>query len=72
MNTFVDFVASREQERVVISPPRTDIPSNRCLVPNTRAVCSWAARQKISFSEWHADLDGWVVYDKNFLVEWSR
>ena len=35
MNSFVDFVASREQERVVIGPPRTDITPNRCLVPNT-------------------------------------
>ena len=28
MNSFVDFVASREQEKVVISPPRTDISIN--------------------------------------------
>ena len=40
MNSFVDFVASREQEKVVISPPRIDIPPQRCLVPNTRVVCS--------------------------------
>ena len=40
MNTFVDFVASREQERVLIDPSRTNIPLNRCLVLNTRAVCS--------------------------------
>ena len=58
MNSFVDFVASREQERVVIGPSRTDITPNRCLVPNTQAVCSWAARQKKGFAEWHADLDG--------------
>nr|POE99800.1 hypothetical protein CFP56_18267 [Quercus suber] len=41
MNSFVDFVASREQERVAIGPLRTDIPYNRCLVPNTRAVDGW-------------------------------
>ena len=40
MNSFVDFVASREQEKVVISPPRIDIPPKWCLVPNTRVVCS--------------------------------
>ena len=40
MNIFVDFVASREQERVAIGPPRTNIPPNWCLVPNTPAVCS--------------------------------
>ena len=72
MNTFVDFVASRKQERVLIDPSRTNIPFNRCLVLNTRAVCSWATRQKISFVEWHASLDGWVVYGNNVPVEWSR
>ena len=51
MNSFVDFVACREQEKEVIGPPKTDIPHNRCLVPNTRAVCSWASRQRISFAE---------------------
>ena len=71
MNSFVDFVASREKERVVIGPPRTDIPPNRFLVPNTWAICSWAARQKISFVEWHANLDGWVIYGEDVLVEWS-
>ena len=58
MNSFVDFVASREQEKVVIGHPKTDIPPNWCLDPNTWAVCSWVARQRISFVEWHADLDG--------------
>ena len=29
MNTFVDFVASREQERVLIDPSQTNIPLNR-------------------------------------------
>ena len=72
MNSFVDFVASREQEWVVIGPSRTDIPSNRCLFSNTRAVCSWAARQKMSFTEWHANLDGWVVNGEDVLVEWSK
>ena len=72
MNTFVDFVASREHERVTIGPPRNDIPPNRCLASNTRAVCSWAARQKISFAEWHADLDGWVVYGEDVPEEWSK
>ena len=28
MNSFVDFVASCEQEKVVIGPPKTDIPPN--------------------------------------------
>ena len=36
MNTFVDFVASRECERVVIGPPRNDVPPNWCLIPNIR------------------------------------
>ena len=72
MNTFVDFVASREQERVLIDPSQANIPLNWCLVLNTRAVCSWGTRQKISFVEWHASLDGWVVYGNNVLVEWSR
>ena len=57
---------------MVIGPPRTDIPPNRCLVPNTWAICSWAARQKISFAEWHADLDGWVTYGEDVLVEWGE
>ena len=57
---------------VAIGPLRTDIPPNQCLVPNTRAICSWAARSKISFAEWHAYLDGWVIYGENILVEWSR
>ena len=57
---------------VAIGPPRTDIPPNRCLVLNTQAVCSWAARQKISFTEWHANLDGWVFYGENVPEEWSR
>ena len=35
MNSFEDFVASSEQEKVVIGHPKTDIPPNRCLVPNT-------------------------------------
>ena len=69
MNNFVDFVASCEQEKVVIGPLMTDIPPNRCLVPNTLAVCSWAARQRISFAEWHADLDGWVVYGEDVPIE---
>lgn len=30
MNTFVDFVASRECERVVIGPPTNDVPPKRC------------------------------------------
>ena len=72
MNNFVDFVASREQEKVVIGPPKTDIPPNRCLVPNTRAVCSWASRQRISFVKWHADLDGWVVYSEDVPIEWRK
>ena len=57
---------------MAIGPSRIDIPPNRCLVLNTQAVCSWAARQKISFSKWHADLDGWFVYGDNVPVEWSR
>ena len=57
---------------MVIGTLRTDIPPNRCLVPNTRAICSWAARQKISFVKWHANLDGWVVYGEDVLLEWSR
>ena len=69
MNNLVAFVASREHERVAIGPPRVDMPPNRCLISNTRAVCSWAARQKISFIEWHADLDGWVVYGDNVPEE---
>ena len=72
MNTFVDFVASQEHERETIGPPRNDIPLNRCLVLNTQAVCSWAARQKISFAEWHSDLDGWVVYGEDVPEEWSK
>ena len=72
MNTFVNFVASREHERVTIGPPRNDIPPTRCLVLNTWAVYSWAARQKISFAEWHANLDGWVVYGKDIPEEWSK
>ena len=72
MNTFVDFVASREHERETIGPPRNDIPPNRCLVLNTQAVCSWAARKKISFAEWHSDLDGWVVYGEDVPEEWSK
>lgn len=72
MNIFVDFVDSREHEWVIIGPPRNDIPPNRCLVSNTLAVCSWVARQKISFIEWHADLDGWVVYGKVVPEEWSK
>nr|POF22770.1 hypothetical protein CFP56_09747 [Quercus suber] len=71
MSSFVNFVASQKQERVAIGPPRFDIPPNWCLVPNTRAVCSLATRQKISFAEWDANLDGWVVYDKNVPAEWS-
>jgi len=70
MNNLVAFVASREHERVVIGPPRANMPPNWCLVPNTWAVCSWAARQKISFAKWHADLDGWVVYGDNVPEEW--
>ena len=69
MSNFVDFVASREQEKVVIGPPRIDIPPNQCLVPNTQAICSWAARQRISFAEWHADLNGWVVYGEDIPIE---
>ena len=69
MSSFVDFVASREQEKVVIGPPRIDIPPNQCLVPNTQAICSWAARQRISFAEWHADLNGWVVYGEDIPIE---
>ena len=57
---------------MVIGPPRIDIPPNRCLVPNTRAICSWATREKISFTKWHADLDSWVVYSKDVPVEWSK
>ena len=45
---------------------------NQCLVLNTQAVCSWAARQKISFAEWHSDLDGWVVYGEDVPEEWSK
>ena len=72
MNSFVDFVASREQEKVVIGPPKTDIPPNRCLVPNTRAICSWASRQRISFAEWHANLDSWVIYGEDVPIEWRK
>ena len=57
---------------MVIGPPRIDIPPNRCLVPNTRAICSWATRQKISFTKWQADLDSWVVYGEDVPVEWSK
>ena len=57
---------------MVIGPSRIDIPPNRCLVPNTRAICSWATRQKISFTKWHADLDSWVVYGEDVPVEWSK
>ena len=69
MNNFIAFVASREHERVAIGLPRVDMPPNQCLVPNTRAVCSWATRKKISFTEWHADLDGWVAYGDNVPEE---
>ena len=44
MNNFVAFVASQEHERVAIGPLRVDMPHNRCLVPNTCAVYSWATR----------------------------
>ena len=54
---------------MVIGPPRIDIPPNQCLVPNTQAICSWAARQRISFVEWHADLNGWVVYGEDIPIE---
>ena len=72
MNSFVDFVASREKENVVIGHPKTEIPPNRCLDVNTWAVCSWVARQRISFVEWHADLNGWVVYGEDVPIEWSK
>ena len=57
---------------MVIGPQRIDIPPNQCLVPNTRAICSWAIRQKISFTKWHADLDSWVIYGEDVPVEWSK
>ena len=57
---------------MVIGPRRTDIPPNRCLVPNARAVGSWVARQIICFAEWHTGLDGWVVYGEDIPIEWSK
>ena len=57
---------------MTIGPPRNDISLNQCLVPNTQAVCSWIAKQKISFAEWHFDLDGWVVYGEDVPEEWSK
>ena len=65
-----NFVASQKHERVAIGPLRVDMPHNRCLVLNTCAVYSWATKQKISFAEWHVDLDGWVVYGDNVPEEW--
>ena len=57
---------------MAIGPPRNDISPNRRLVPNIQAVCSWAAKQKISFAKWHANLDGWVVYGEDVPEEWSK
>lgn len=35
-------------------------------------VSAWAARQKISFAEWLADLDGWVIHGEEVPEEWSK
>lgn len=72
MNAFVDFVANQEHERVVIGPPRSDVPPNRRLIPNTPAISAWAARLKISFVGWHANLDGWVIHGENVPEEWRK
>nr|POE96571.1 hypothetical protein CFP56_44573 [Quercus suber] len=72
MSTFEGYVKSREVDEVVISPPLRELSLNAQLIPNTKAASAWAARQNLSFAEWRADLNGWVVHGGDILVEWSE
>ena len=72
MSTFEDYVNSREVEEVVISPPLRELSSNTRLITNIKAASAWATRQNLGFSEWWADLNGWVVHGDDVPIEWSE
>ena len=69
MSTFVDYVSSQEVEQVVISPPLRELSGNALLIPNTRAASAWAIRQNLGFTEWRADLNGWVFHGGDVPME---
>nr|POF07896.1 hypothetical protein CFP56_27476 [Quercus suber] len=54
-------IHTREVDQVVISPPLSE--------PSTNA---WATRQYLGFSEWRADLNGWVVHGGDVPIEWNK
>ena len=72
MSTFKGYVKSREVDEVVIGPPLKELSSNAQLIPNTRTISAWAARQNLGFAEWRADLNGWVVHGGDVPMEWSE
>ena len=56
----------------MIGPPLNEPSTNARLIPNTRVALAWATKQNLGFSEWHANLNGWVVHVGDVPIEWSE